>query len=76
VGGRLLGRRGPPLADTRTPREAEDFLDQERPHARQQTSRSMLSPRISVKQYAEHWLTVGVDQRPKLKPASKFITRA
>jgi hypothetical protein len=36
----------------------------------------MLSPRISVKQYAEHWLTVGVDQRPKLKPASKFITRA
>src|SRR5258707_1806532 len=56
-----------------TKREAEEFLDRERPRARQQTARSTVPVRISVKDYATTWwLPVAVDPRPKLKPATKF----
>jgi len=87
VKGEQRGRPGKWIADYRdgagvrhwrtfdTKREAEEFLDRERPLARQHTSRSAVSPRISVKDYATHWLTVAVDQRPKLKPSTKAIYR-
>jgi hypothetical protein len=84
VKGEKRGRPGKWLVDYRdgagirhwrtfdTKREAEEFLDQERPRARQQTSRSAVSPLISTTDYATHWLAVAVDGRPKLKPATKF----
>jgi integrase len=56
--------------------EAETFQDRERPRARQQTARSTVPARISVKDYAaQFWLPVAVDARPKLKPATKFHYR-
>ena len=58
-----------------TKRETEEFLDHERPRARQHTGRSKVPVRISVKDYATHWLAVAVDQRPKLKPSTKAIYR-
>ncbi len=88
VKGERRGRPGKWLADYRdgagvrhwrtfdTKREAEEFLDHERPLARQHTSRAAVSPRVSVKDYATHWLTVAVDQRPKLKPSTKAIYRS
>jgi integrase len=87
VKGEKRGRPGTWIADWRdgaqvrhwrafqTKRGAEEFLDHERPRARQHTSRSTVNPRISVKDYAMHWLTVAVDQRPKLKPSTKAIYR-
>lgn len=84
VKGEKRGRPGKWLVDYRdgagirhwrtfdTKRGAEEFLDHERPRARQQTSRSAASLQISTKDYATHWLTVAVDARPKLKPATKF----
>jgi integrase len=84
VKGEKRGRPGKWLADYRdgagvrhwrtfdTKGEAEDFLADERPRARQQTGRSAVPPRISTKDYAMHWLAVAVDAGPKLKPATKF----
>jgi integrase len=84
IKGEKRGRPGKWLVDYRdgggirhwrtfdTKRQAEEFLDQERPRARQQTSRSAVRPQISTVDYATHWLTVAVDGRPKLKPATKF----
>jgi integrase len=62
-------RHGPSFA---TREEAEDFLCRELPQARQQTTRSAVSRRISTKDYAARWFTDAVDARPKLKPATKF----
>jgi integrase len=88
VNGAKRGRPGKWIADYRdgagvrhgreffTKREAEEFLDRERPRARQQTARSTVPVRISVKDYATLcWLPVAVDARPKLKPATKFHYR-
>ena len=88
VNGARRGRPGKWIADYRdgagtrhgreffTKREAEEFLDRERPRARQQTARATVPLRISVKDYAETcWLPVAVDARPKLKPATKFHYR-
>lgn len=85
VKGEKRGRPGKWIADYRdgtevrhwrtfdARREAEEFLDRERPLARQQTTRSTVPARISVKDYAKQfWLPVAVDGRPKLKPATKF----
>lgn len=88
VKGEKRGRPGKWIADYRdgagvrhgreffTKREAEEFLDRERPRARQQTARSTVPARISIKDYTETcWLPVAVDARPKLKPATKFHYR-
>jgi integrase len=87
VKGEKRGRPGKWVADYRdgagvrhwrtfaTKLEAEEFLDHERPRARRQTVRATLSRRISIKDYAAHWLAVAVDPRPALKPSTKAIYR-
>jgi integrase len=88
VSGGKRGRPGKWIADYRdgagvrhwrefgTKREAEEFLDQERPRARRQTTRSTVPVRVTLKDYATTcWLPVAVDARPKLKPATKFHYR-
>src|SRR5258706_9974106 len=86
VKGEKRGRPGKWLADYRdgagvrrwrtfdTKREAEAFLDRERPRARQHTGHAGVSPRVTVKDYATRWLDL-VDQLPKLKPATKYTYR-
>ncbi len=86
VKGEKRGRPGKWLADYRdgagvrrwrtfdTKREAEAFLDHERPRARQHTGHAAVSPRVTVKDYATRWLDL-VDQLPKLKPATKYTYR-